>query len=98
LRRSTLALPEIEMQSDTTPQARRRARTAERLREALAHLLRDGSRRPTVAALAREAGIGRNAIHANHRTTSPICARLPPVMEPTPKESVMPIAGWSTGA
>jgi hypothetical protein len=68
LRRSTLALPEIEMQSDTTPQARRRARTAERLREALAHLLRDGSRRPTVAALAREAGIGRNAIYANHRT------------------------------
>ena len=39
-----------------------------RLREALAHLLRDGSRHPTVAALAREAAIGRNAIYANHRT------------------------------
>jgi hypothetical protein len=54
------------MQSDATPQARRRARTAERLREALARLLHDGSRRPTVAALAREAGVGRNAIYANH--------------------------------
>ena len=56
------------MQSDAAPQARRRARTAERLREALARLLRDGSRRPTVAALAREAGVGRNAIYANHNT------------------------------
>jgi hypothetical protein len=54
------------MQSDATPQARRRARTAERLREALARLLHDGSRRPT--ALAREAGVGRNAIYANHST------------------------------
>jgi hypothetical protein len=56
------------MQSDATPQARRRARTAERLRGALARLLRDGSHCATVAALAREAGIGRNAIYANHRT------------------------------
>ena len=84
------------MQSDTTPQARRRARTAVRLREALAHLLRDGSRRPTVAALAREAGIGRNAIYANHRTILNELRQAP--MEPAPKESVMPIAGWSTGA
>jgi hypothetical protein len=56
------------MQSDANPQARRRARTAERLREALGRLLRDGTRRPTVAALAREAGVARNAIYANHRT------------------------------
>jgi hypothetical protein len=58
------------MQSDAsaTPQARRRARTEARLREALARLLHDGSRRPTVAALAREAGVGRNAIYANHST------------------------------
>ena len=57
------------MQSDAsaTPQARRRARTEARLREALARLLHDGSRCPTVAALAREAGVGRNAIYANHR-------------------------------
>jgi len=57
------------MQSDAsaTPQARRHARTEARLREALARLLHDGSRRPTVAALAREAGVGRNAIYANHR-------------------------------
>jgi hypothetical protein len=56
------------MQSDysATPQARRRARTEVRLREALARLLHDGSRRPTVAALAREAGVGRNAIYAYH--------------------------------
>jgi hypothetical protein len=63
-------LPDIKMQSDAsaTPQARRRARTEARLREALARLLHDGSRRPTVAALAREAGVGRNAIYANHST------------------------------
>lgn len=48
--------------------------TAERLRAALDRLTRDsGSRaasataRLTVAALAREAGVGRNAIYANHR-------------------------------
>ena len=68
------------MQSDATPQARRRARTAERLR----------------GALAREAGIGRNAIYANHRTILNELRQAP--MEPAPKESVMPIAGWSTGA
>lgn len=58
------------MQSDASasPQARRRARTEARLREALARLLHDGSRRLTVAALAREAGVGRNAIYANHST------------------------------
>lgn len=48
--------------------------TAERLREALDRLMRaSGSRsasaaaRLTVAALAREAGVGRNAIYTNHR-------------------------------
>jgi hypothetical protein len=63
-------LPDIKMQSDAsaTPQARRRARTEARLSEALARLLHDGSRRPTVAALAREAGVDRNAICANHST------------------------------
>jgi hypothetical protein len=50
-----------------TPQAKRRASTAARLREALHRLTQDASRRPTIAALAREAGVGRNAIYANHR-------------------------------
>ena len=86
------------MQSDAAPQARRRARTAERLREALARLLRDGSRRPTVAALAREAGVGRNAIYANHNTILDELRQPSAVVEPTPKERVMPIVGWSTGA
>ena len=56
----------MQSNSSATPQARRRARTESRLREALARLLHDGSRRPTVTALAREAGVGRNAIYANH--------------------------------
>lgn len=53
--------------------ARMRA-TAERLRQALHRLTGDGGSRSasaterlTVAALAREAGVGRNAIYANHR-------------------------------
>jgi hypothetical protein len=48
--------------------------TAERLRAALERLTRDSglpsasaTARLTVAALAREAGVGRNAIYANHR-------------------------------
>jgi Family of unknown function (DUF6262) len=60
-------LPDLKMQSDAsaTPQARRRARTEARLREALARLRHDGSRL-TVAELAREARVSRNAIYANH--------------------------------
>jgi hypothetical protein len=50
-----------------TPQAKRRASTAARLRAALHRLTQNTSHRPTIAALAREAGIGRNAIYANHR-------------------------------
>jgi hypothetical protein len=62
------ALPDLKMQSDSsaTPQARRRARTEARLREALTRLRHDGARRPTVAELAREAGVSRNAIYASH--------------------------------
>lgn len=59
-----------------SPQAKRRATTEQRLRDALGRLLyraSDPSTRPdrsklTVAALAREAGVGRNAIYANHRS------------------------------
>lgn len=57
--------------------------TAERLQGALARLTADsGSRsvsataRLTVAALAREAGIGRNAIYANHRDVLDELARV----------------------
>ncbi|WP_439397126.1 hypothetical protein ACRQ5Q_08710 [Bradyrhizobium sp. PMVTL-01] len=41
--------------------------TAEKLHAALDRLLREGEQRLTVAALAREAHVGRNAIYANHR-------------------------------
>ena len=59
-----------------SPQAKRRATTDQRLRDALGRV-RDRSSEPsagaersklTVAALAREAGVGRNAIYANHRS------------------------------
>lgn len=56
------------------PHDRRMEATSEKLRAALDRLVRgDGQRsntsiaRLTVAALAREAGVGRNAIYANHR-------------------------------
>ncbi|QKD20434.1 TetR family transcriptional regulator (plasmid) [Mesorhizobium sp. NZP2077] len=51
-----------------TPQQKRRDATAQRLRAALARLLaREGSAKLSVAALAREAGVGRNAIYVKHR-------------------------------
>lgn len=54
-------------QSDlSTPQARRRANTDARLREALAVLADDPAAAPTVAALARAAGVGRNIIYTHH--------------------------------
>jgi len=56
------------------PHDARMQATAERLRQALHRLTGDGGSRSaaaiarlTVAALAREAGVGRNAIYANHR-------------------------------
>ncbi|MGC0321060.1 AcrR family transcriptional regulator [Bradyrhizobium sp. USDA 326] len=52
----------------STPQQKRRDTTAYRLRAALARLLaREGGAKLSVAALAREAGVGRNAIYVNHR-------------------------------
>jgi len=53
--------------SPATPQARRRARVAERIRQALDRLAADPSASLTAAGLAREAGIGRNALYTNHR-------------------------------
>lgn len=50
-----------------TPQARRRERVAERLREALATLERDPDAELTPSALARLAGVSRNTIYAGHR-------------------------------
>lgn len=49
-----------------TPQEKRRAGTADRLRDALHRLVSAGAKL-TVAELAREAGVGRNAIYVNHR-------------------------------
>jgi hypothetical protein len=56
----------MECEPKATPQARRRARTEARLRAALDRLQRDESGCLNVAALAREAGVGRNAIYSNH--------------------------------
>lgn len=53
--------------SADTPQGRRRERVAARLREALAVLRADPESEISVAALARHAGIGRNALYTNHR-------------------------------
>lgn len=60
-----------------SPYEKRREATAQRLREALYRLIHNEPRHAdlkgkpyrliTVASLAREAGIGRNAIYANHR-------------------------------
>lgn len=51
-----------------TPQQKRRNATALRLRAAMARLLaQEGGAKLSVAALAREAGVGRNAIYVNHR-------------------------------
>lgn len=50
-----------------TPQQKRRDATREELKAALARLVASGHpRRLAVAVLAREAGVGRNAIYANH--------------------------------
>ena len=50
------------------PQQKRRDGTAQRLRAALARLLaQERGAKLSVAALAREAGVGRNAIYVNHR-------------------------------
>jgi len=55
------------LESDpSTPQARRRAKTDARLREALYVLAKDPSATLTVAGLARAAGVGRNIIYTHH--------------------------------
>jgi hypothetical protein len=50
----------------SSPQARRRAKTDARLREALGTFANDPTIAPTVAALARAAGVGRNIIYTHH--------------------------------
>ena len=51
----------------SSPARRRREDTAAKLQGAFERLLDVPAHRLTVAALAREAGVGRNAIYANHR-------------------------------
>jgi hypothetical protein len=74
----------------SAPEAKRRGRTEERLRTALERLvagmpthpsLRGRSYRLTVAALAREARVGRNTIYTNHRSLIDDIDRAAP--EPT---------------
>ncbi|WP_056769155.1 hypothetical protein [Novosphingobium sp. Leaf2] len=50
----------------STPQGRRWGKTDARLREALGAFANDPSTAPTVAALARAAGVGRNIIYTHH--------------------------------
>ncbi|WCP16091.1 hypothetical protein sphantq_04587 (plasmid) [Sphingobium sp. AntQ-1] len=50
----------------SSPQARRRAKTDARLREALAGLAGNPTAAATVAALARAGGVGRNVIYTHH--------------------------------
>ena len=61
--RGTPVNPECDL---STPQGRRRANTDARLREALGALVNNPSAAPTVAALARAAGVGRNIIYSHH--------------------------------
>src|SRR3546814_15591298 len=59
---------EMPMASETdlsTPQARRRANTDVRLREALSVLANNASTAPTVAGLAQAAEVGRNIIYTH---------------------------------
>ncbi len=51
-----------------SPHGRRRRATEAKLREALDRLAQRTPGRLSVAALAREAGVGRSAIYANHRS------------------------------
>lgn len=69
-------MPPSTEPSPPTPYDRRIQATAEKLRAALHRLVRGAPERPasrrsadrlTVAALAREAGVARNAIYTNHR-------------------------------
>jgi AcrR family transcriptional regulator len=71
-----MTLPAKTLPVPTSFHERRLRLTAGKLRDALDRLVRGvpvrtsapgGARRLTVAALAREAGVGRNAIYANHR-------------------------------
>ncbi|MFD1104324.1 hypothetical protein [Sphingobium olei] len=59
-------MPVTSESDPSTPQARRRANTDARLREALGVLAKDPSATLTVAGLARAAGVGRNIIYTHH--------------------------------
>ena len=75
-----------------TPQQKRRDATRQELKAALARLVASGHpRRLSVAVLAREAGVGRNAIYANHadvitelRRAAMELVSAQPVMEKAP--------------
>ncbi len=69
-----------------TPQARRRARVEQRLRDALTTLRSDPNQPLTAAGLARLAGISRNTLYTNHRVVLDDLRelRLPRASRPDP--------------
>lgn len=73
-----------------TPQGRRRERIAARLQEALAALRADPAAELTAAALARRAGIGRNALYTNHRPALDDLRALQAERSPAPCSKVPP--------
>lgn len=77
-----------------TPQARRRARVEQRLRDALTTLRSDPNLPLTAAALARLAGISRNTLYANHRVVLDELRELRPprasLPDPTAHQSAEP--------
>ena len=77
-----------------TPQARRRARVEQRLRDAFTTLQSDPNLPLTAAALACLAGISRNTLYANHRVVLDDLRELrllrAPLPEPAASQSVEP--------
>lgn len=72
----------------STPQARRREKTDGRLREALGVLAKNPSVAPTVAGLARTAGVGRNIIYTHHADVLEALRKLQSQLEGATQKAV----------
>ena len=79
-----------------TPQQKRRDGTGQRLRAALARLLaQEGGAKLSVAALGREAGVGRNAIYVNHRDViAELLEAAPHQIDATVASKEVPETDW----